>query len=284
MSHDPTGPVRPSDIPELRPVALVTGAAGGIGNALTLELARRGYNLALTDRDAAQLDETVRSIPTSRCGVLTEPGDLSDLDFAEKLVRRTADRFGRIDLLVNNAAWRELVSMRRITVESWERTLRVCLTAPAFLSRWCAEVMEPMGRGVIINISSIRSFQPDGIAAAYSAAKGGLDSLTYDLASLYGPSGIRVLAIHPGAIDTSLSRDYTDEQGASLTDDLRRASEDAIPLGRWGRPEEIARMIAILATEDASYLTGTSIVVDGGWTRNGTPRSLKRRMNPRDFH
>src|SRR5262249_12134218 len=155
------------------------------------------------------------------------------------------------------AAWRELASMRRISVESWERTLRVCLTAPAFLARWAAEVMEQSGGGVIINISSIRAFQPDGVAAAYVAAKGGLDALTYDLASLYGRSGIRVVAINPGAIDTELSRDYSADSGESLTEDLRRSSEDMIPLGRWGCPEDIARMIALVASDDAAYLTGT---------------------------
>jgi 3-oxoacyl-[acyl-carrier protein] reductase len=186
-------------------------------------------------------------------------------------------------LLVNNAAWRELVSMRRISLESWEKTLRVCLTAPAFLARTAAEIMEPQKSGVIINVSSIRAFQPDGLAAAYVAAKGGLDSVTSDLASLYGRSGIRVFGIAPGAIDTSLSQDYTDASGQSITDDLRRASEDDIPLGRWGRPREIARLIAVLAGDDASYLTGTTVVVDGGWTRNGTPRSLKRRIAPDDF-
>jgi 3-oxoacyl-[acyl-carrier protein] reductase len=266
-----------------QPVALLTGAAGGIGRATALELARRGYALALADCNGAGLAALAAELPSTEPVPLILAGDLSDMAFAESTIRETVCRFGRLDLLVNNAAWRELFSMRRISLESWERTLRVCLTAPAFLARWAAEVMERQRRGTIINISSIRAFQPDGIAAAYVAAKGGLDALTYDLASLYGPAGIRVLAISPGAIDTELSRDYTDDSGKSLTAELRRSSEDMIPLGRWGRPEEIARMIALLAGDDASYLTGTTIVVDGGWTRNGTPRSLKQRMSPDDF-
>jgi 3-oxoacyl-[acyl-carrier protein] reductase len=264
-------------------VALLTGAAGGIGQATALELARRGYALALVDCNATGLAALAALLPSTGPGPLILAGDLSDMAFAESSVRETIRRFGRLDLLVNNAAWRELFSMRRISLESWERTLRVCLTVPAFLARWAAEVMERQRRGTIINISSIRAFQPDGIAAAYVAAKGGLDALTYDLASLYGPAGIRVLAISPGAIDTELSRDYIDDSGQSLTTELRRSSEDMIPLGRWGRPEEIARMIALLAGDDASYLTGTTIVVDGGWTRNGTPRSLKQQMSPDDF-
>jgi 3-oxoacyl-[acyl-carrier protein] reductase len=208
---------------------------------------------------------------------------VGDLTFSEAAVRETARQFGRLDLLVNNAAWRELVSMRRISLESWEKTLRVCLTAPAFLARTAAEIMEPQKCGVIVNVSSIRAFQPDGLAAAYVATKGGLDSVTCDLAALYGRSGIRVFGIAPGAVDTALSNDYTDAAGESITADLRRASEDDIPLGRWAKPEEIARLIAMLAGDEASYLTGTTIIVDGGWTHNGTPRSLKRRIAPEDF-
>lgn len=269
--------------PEVRPVALVTGAAGGIGRATTFELGRRGYSLALVDCNAAGVAALAEELKGAGTEALAFDGDLADLSFAERAVRETAHRLGRLDLLVNNAAWRELKSMRSITPESWDRTLRVCLTAPAFLARWAAEIMERHGGGVIVNVSSIRAFQPDGVAAAYVAAKGGLDALTYDLASLYGRLGIRVVAINPGAIDTELSRDYSDASGESLTTDLRRSSEEMIPLGRWGRPEEIARMIALLASDDASYVTGTTIVVDGGWTRNGTPHSLKKRMNPDEF-
>ena len=264
-------------------VALITGAANGIGRATATELAHRGYALGLLDYDHAALEAAASSLKSNGAQVAIYTGDVGDLEFSQEAVRNTAREFGRLDLLVNNAAWRELLSMRNITLESWEKTLRICLTAPAFLARTAAEIMASQRHGVIVNISSIRAFQPDGLAAAYVAAKGGLDSLTADLAALYGPQGIRVLGIAPGAIDTLLSNDYTNPDGDSLTTDLRKASEDAIPLGRWGKAEEIARMIALLASDDASYLTGTTVVVDGGWTHNGTARSLKQRIAPRDF-
>jgi 3-oxoacyl-[acyl-carrier protein] reductase len=179
--------------------------------------------------------------------------------------------------LVNNAAWREIVSMRSISVESWERTVRVSLTAPAFMSRWAAETMQSQGGGVIINISSMMSSQAAGFSPAYIACKGGLDSLTYELATLYGPAGIRVVAVNPGAIDTDMSRDIGGEN-TDANDEMRRFSEDMIMLGRWGTPAEIARLIATLASDDCAYVTGTTITADGGWSRQHLPASLRQQM------
>ena len=265
------------------PVALVTGASRGIGAATAEELARRGYRVAIVARGAEALEAVAERITVAGGEALVCPGDLADLEFAESTVRRTVERWGRLDLLVNNAMWRELVTMRRITLESWERTLRVCLTAPAFLARWAAEIMEPQGGGVIINVSSIVSERVTGIGPAYIAAKGALNSLTYELAVLYGPVGIRVVAVNPGAIDTAGSADYADAEGESITTELRRQSEDHIPLGRWGTAEDVACTIALLAGDDARYITGTTIVADGGWQHSLLSRSLRKKMYPEEF-
>jgi len=263
-----------------KPAVLITGAAGGVGAATAQELARRGYDIAITDTDEASLQKTREAIhqidPSIK--VLLLPGDLCDLDFVQGLAKSTFDHFGRIDVLINNAAWRELVTMRNISVESWEKTIRVMLTAPAFLARECAVFMEQAKRGLIINISSIQSRQTSSFATPYAVAKAGLETLTFDLAGLYGAAGIRVVALALGAVDTELSQDYNDD-----SDGMRAASEDVIALGRWTNAAEAARTIVWLASEDASYITGTVITADGGWQHQHMGRSAKRKMFPDEF-
>lgn len=258
-------------------VVFITGAAGGLGRAAAAEFARRGCRLALVDVNADSLAEAVSELGGQHW---SSAGDLADLAFAERTVAQAVSHFGRLDVLVNNAIWRELTTMRAISVESWEQTLRIGLTVPAFLARWAASAMERQGQGVILNVSSIMACRAGGVSPAYVAAKGGLDSLTFELAALYGPAGIRVLSVQPGAIDTQLSRDYQSQGGDPLADAMRAWSEDEIPLRRWARPEEIARALAMLASDDAAYLSGAVIAVDGGWLHNHFPGALRKKMFP----
>ena len=266
-----------------RRVALVTGASRGIGAATALELARRGHDLALVARTKADLEKVAAGVRQAGGNALVQCGDLADLAFCEAAIEAAAERFGRFDVLVNNAAWRELVTMRTISVDSWEKTLRICLTAPAFMARWAAVHMEKRGRGVIINVSSVQSERASGFGPAYIASKGAIDSLAYDLAVLYGPKGIRVVAINPGAIDTEISGDYAAADGEDLTTRMRAWSEDMIPLRRWGQPDEIARTIAFLVSDDASYITGTTILADGGVKTQWSPYQFKKMMFPKEF-
>lgn len=262
-------------------VALITGASRGIGAATARQFARAGYRVAMTATTPETLEQTGAAIGIEGSSTHSLAGDLADLDFARRVVDSTLEAFGRIDVLVNNAATRDIVSMRRITPDSWDRTLRVCLTTPAFLAKWVATDMEQRSRGAIINISSVMSQQAAGISPAYVASKGGLDALTYELGSLYGPSGIRVVGLQVGAVDTELSRGLSDaEQGG---DDIRAFSEDMIMLRRWAKPEEIAKVILFLAGDDAAYITGTNLAVDGGWLHQHFPLSLKRQNFADDY-
>ncbi len=265
-----------------QPVAMITGAAGGIGGETAVRFAERGYDCVLLALPSEDLNPITKRIEDAGRQYMICTGDLANLEYAESAVEQCISAWERIDVLVNNAAWREITTMRKIELASWEQTLRVCLTAPAFLSRWCAAHMEARGQGVIINVSSIQSQMAAGISPAYVAAKGALDSLTYELATLYGPAGIRVLSVNPGAIDTAMGQDIAVDQQATATK-IRQASEDMIPLRRWAHPREIAHSIVMLAGEDASYLTGTSVTIDGGWKQQCSPYSVKQLQIPDQF-
>jgi 3-oxoacyl-[acyl-carrier protein] reductase len=264
-----------------RRVAFITGASRGIGEATAVAFAEAGYNVAITAMNATALETVAGKIRALGVKALPLAGDLADLKFAESFIVESAKSLGEPHVLVNNAAWRELVSMREISLESWEKTLRICVTAPAFMSRWAAARMEPLRRGVIINVSSVMSERAFGLAPAYVAAKGAMDSMTYDLAALYGPSGVRVVALNPGAIDTALSSELA--EGESESDNLRKYSEEMISLRRWGTPQEVARAIVWLGSDDASYISGTTIVADGGWSHQLYPIGIKRTMRPGQF-
>jgi 3-oxoacyl-[acyl-carrier protein] reductase len=257
-----------------RRAVLITGAAGGIGAAVAEEFASRGDRVALVDRNGDGLEAACGRIAAAGGEALAIEGDLADLRFAESAVRAAARRFGRLDVLVNNAGARELTTMRDISPGQWDATVRLCLTVPAFLARWCAEEMESQGGGVVVNMGSMMARQAHGLSPAYVACKGALESLTYDLAALYGPQGIRVVTIAPGAIDTAL----IPLSGGADHAAIREFSESMTMLGRWGTPAEVARAVAWIASDEASYLTGTTLVLDGGWSRMHMPPDITRRI------
>lgn len=263
-------------------VAIVTGASRGIGKAIAILLSEKEYCVTLVSDDGLELNEAAKEMPVERTLIL--PGNLADLNFASRVIDETYEKWGMIEVLVNNAAWREIETLRTMTVEHWNKTLQVCLTAPAFLSKWASHYMEKNGNpGVIVNVSSVMANRPAGTAAAYVACKGALLSLTYEMAALLGPAGIRVVAVSPGNIDTKISQDYVDEKGKNISDQLIEHIEGLTPLQRSGQTNEIAKAVVWLCSDDASYITGTNLVIDGGFNTNFNGYKMKKLQFPDQF-
>jgi NAD(P)-dependent dehydrogenase (short-subunit alcohol dehydrogenase family) len=267
-----------------QPVVIITGAANGIGKATALKFALNGYALALVDIDSKGLGNLKQVPKIAACDHLCILGDLQDPDFSRTIVESTVNKWKRIDVLINNAAWRTIETMRSISLETWEKTLKINLTSPAFLAKHAAAAMEEKNiEGVIINISSVMSHRAGGNSPAYIVCKAGLEGLTYELAVLYGPKGIRVVSINPGNIETNLSNDYKDQKGNNISEKLVDYVKDSTPLKRSGNAEEIANVSYWLSTKEASFITGTSILVDGGFFHNFNGYQMKKLQFPKEF-
>jgi 3-oxoacyl-[acyl-carrier protein] reductase len=262
-------------------VAIVTGASRGIGKSIAFKLLEQGYYVSVISDNGNELSEAFAQVPSEK--VLICEGDLVDLDFAQRVVEHTVQQWERIDVLINNAAWRVSETLRTMSLENWEKTIRICLTAPTFLAKWVAPYMEKQHSGVIVNMSSIMANLPGGTGAAYIAAKGGILSLTYEMAALLGPSGVRVVAISPGNIKTQLSQDFTNDRGENISEILVKDFEDHTPLQRSGHPDEIAAAVAWICSEEAAYITGTNLTIDGGFSRNFNSYHLKKIQYPEQY-
>jgi NAD(P)-dependent dehydrogenase (short-subunit alcohol dehydrogenase family) len=268
------------------PTIIITGAAGGIGRAIALSFARHSCNLVLNDLDEQSLQSVGQAL-ADHPGVSVSicAGDLADPDLPGKLVSHAMEKFGSIDILINNAAWRTLQSLRSIDRSTWQRTLDVCLTAPAFLIKMVAHAMEEQGvGGVVINVSSMMSDRAAGNSPAYIAVKAGLEGLTREAAVTYGRSGIRVLCVRPGYIETGLSLDYEQDAAADgMARKLEGYITDATPLGRAGSPYEVADVITWLCSAEASFITGTCLTIDGGFSVNMNSYPLKKLQFPDEY-
>lgn len=265
-----------------KPVAIVTGASRGIGKTIANLLLEKNYCVSVISNDQEELEKSWEG--RSEDSVLIFGGDLSDLDFGKRVVEDTYSRWQRIDVLVNNAAWREIETLRNMSVDNWNRTISICLTAPAFLSKWAARYMEDSQYpGVIVNISSIQTDRASGVSAAYTACKGALLSLTKEMAVLLGPAGIRVVAVSPGNIETKISQDFTSESGENISNQLVAHYEAHTPLQRSGQTEEVANAVVWLCSDEASYITGTNLVIDGGFSNNFSGYNFKKLLFPGEF-
>jgi NAD(P)-dependent dehydrogenase (short-subunit alcohol dehydrogenase family) len=243
-------------------VSLVTGAGGGIGRGIALVLAQEGSDLALNCLRSREAAGAVAE-EAQRLGRRAEvfPADISIKAEAERLVDEVLASFGRIDVLVNNAGAAPYCHFLELSEESWDRTLAVDLKAPFLLSQRVArEMLRLRVPGRIISISSVGAAAAQPGLAHYDAAKAGLEGLTRAMAVELGPHSITVNAVAPGAVEVPRNR-------RSLTQgSYPEAWRRLIPIGRWGQPEEIGRIVAFLASPEASYLNGQVIRADGGQT------------------
>jgi glucose 1-dehydrogenase len=245
-------------------VAIVTGSATGIGRAIATKLAHDGVAVAIDYVGLSeQADELVHALKTANGKAVAIAADVSDERQVAMLVSETVKTFGRLDILVNNAGIEHEYPFLETPLEYWNKVVAINLTGPFLCAQHAARAMIARGEGGrIINISSVHEDLPMPTNAPYCATKGGLRMLMRTICIELAPHGITVNNIAPGAIDTPMD--------AKLKDDPQRMQKllAEIPLGRMGKPQEVAEMCAFLASDAASYSTGATFFVDGGMIRN----------------
>ncbi|HEV7216058.1 MAG TPA: glucose 1-dehydrogenase [Chloroflexota bacterium] len=241
-------------------VALITGGASGIGRAIALLFAAEGARLLLADRQAEAGATVLTAIRQAGGEARFCAVDLAASGSAAEVVAATLERYGRLDVVVNNAAVSSPDGILGVDEAQWEQTLAVDLKAPFFLTQAALPAMLAQRHGVFVNIASVNALLGLG-NEAYSAAKAGLVSLTRSVATRHGPDGIRANAICPGTVRTPIWQ-ATVERTPNVFAQLARW----YPLGRVGEPEDIARAALFLASEEASWISGAVLPVDGGLT------------------
>jgi 3-oxoacyl-[acyl-carrier protein] reductase len=236
-------------------VAIVTGAARGLGRAAAKRLYERGASVAVNVRDPQRAEELAASLGDRALAI---PGDVAADGVPDEIVRRTIERFGRVDILVNNAAFARSTRFPDLTADEWREAIEVNLTAPFLLTKAVLPQMKKQSYGRIINVSSSAGRTVSTLGGAhYTASKAGLLGLTRASAKELGQFGITVNAVCPGMIDTELTRE------TASTELLERLAS-GYPVPRLGTPLEVADLICFAASEAAGYLTGTSLDINGG--------------------
>lgn len=250
-------------MPSSERTVLITGAAMGIGLAAARRFLSTGYGVAMFDIDDSALERSCEELAPLG-SVLPLHGDVAREADARGAVERTLAWRGRLDVLVNNAGIDLYGTAPEFSLSDWERQIGVNLTGAFLLSKHAIPALRAT-RGAIVNISSTHALVSYPGCAAYDAAKAGLLALTRALAIDHGPEGIRVNAICPGWVDTPMTRKWLDAADPETLAQVERQH----PLGRIGRPEDIAEAVYFLASEAASFITGAFLVVDGGLTAAG---------------
>jgi len=245
-------------------VAIVTGSSKGIGRGIAVRLVREGMKVVINARSVEAVEKTTQELRQLGADVLAVPADVCKKDEVQRLVGETVKAYGTIDLLVNNAATIQMKKFFTVDEAMFDGVLAANIKGPWLLSLEAAKIMKEKGRGSIIHISSVGGLRAHNPGLPYDATKGALDMMTRAMGVELAELGIRVNGIAPGAI-------YTEGRGMPLDGPKWKPHAQLIPIRRLGMPLEIGAVVAFLASEDASYIIGQTIYVDGGLTSQLTP-------------
>jgi len=238
-------------------VALVTGGSGGIGKAVCRELAQQGYTILVHYiGDPAPAAQIVAELASAKVAAEAIMADISEEAQVEAMFSTIVERYGRVDVVVNNAGITRDGLVLRMKLEDWQAVLNVNLTGAFLVSRFAAKLMIKQRSGKIINVSSVVGITGNAGQANYAASKAGLIGLTKSLAKELAPRGVTCNAVAPGFIETAMT--------AVLPEEVKQAFLSSIPLSRPGTPEDVANAIGFLASSKADYITGQVLRIDGG--------------------
>jgi NAD(P)-dependent dehydrogenase (short-subunit alcohol dehydrogenase family) len=239
-------------------IALVTGAGAGIGRAVAETFAREGAHVVVADRDGEAARVVVDAIVKSNGAAIAETVDVTDTKQVKALMGRLAEKFGRLDVLVNNAGVGERSDFRHLDDAAWDKVWKTNVDGTVRCAREAFDLLKASGKASIINLSSVMATKHTRQMSVYSATKGAVSALSRSLAVEYAPYGIRVNALCPGYVETALIGRYMQKPM------IAKALLTQTPLRRFGTPQDIANAALFLASDEAAYITGAGLHVDGG--------------------
>lgn len=242
-------------------VAIVTGASQGIGRTLAVALAQAGADVALVSRTRSDLEAVASEIEAAGRKSLVVPADIQDVSRIQKLVDEVQTAFGKIDILINNAAWTATVDALEATEEQWDQTLDTSLKAVFFACQAVAKIMIQQGRGKIVNIGSTLGRTAFAQRSVYGAAKAGVHHLTRVLALEWAAKGINVNCVAPCITETPTRQELFERPGYR-----EWATGQMLPIGRWAKPEDLIGATLFLCSSLSDMVVGHILMVDGGWT------------------